>query len=70
MPNELKTRARSVCAAQHLLRIAMRIGYYLHRVGSAARGDALREADIALSVAKRQQNQLTVAYTPGMVALP
>jgi len=26
----------------------------------------VREADVALSVAKRQQNQLTAAYTPGM----
>jgi len=35
------------------------------RVCSAPR-TPLREADVALSVAKRQQNQLTVAYTPGM----
>src|SRR5207302_9812496 len=41
-------------------------GIYLHRLGLQRAEDALREADVALSVAKRQQNQLTVAYTPGM----
>ncbi len=51
---------------QHRIKIGTRIGFTCIDSGLQRAEDALREADVALSVAKRQQNQLTVAYTPGM----
>src|SRR2546429_5772394 len=51
---------------QHRVKIATRVGFTCIDSGLQRAEDALREADVALSVAKRQQNQLTVAYTPGM----
>jgi diguanylate cyclase (GGDEF)-like protein len=51
---------------QHRIRIATRIGSTCIDSGLQRAEDALREADVALSVAKRHPNQLTVAYTPGM----
>jgi len=65
--NELQnTRQQPFALRQHLLKVAMRIGFTCIDSGLQRAEDALREADIALSVAKRQQNQLTVAYTAGM----
>ena len=55
---------------QHRVKIATRVGFTCIDSGLQRAEDALREADVALSVAKRQQNQLTVAYTPGMAAPP
>src|SRR5256886_16294006 len=51
---------------QHRIKIATRMGFTCIDSGLQRAEDALREADVALSVAKRQQSQLTVAYTPGM----
>jgi diguanylate cyclase (GGDEF)-like protein len=51
---------------QHRIRIATRMGFTCIDSGLQRAEDALREADVALSVAKRHPNQLTVAYTPGM----
>src|SRR5256885_12814174 len=51
---------------QHRVKIATRVGFTCIDSGLQRAEDALREADVALSVAKRQQSQLTVAYTPGM----
>ena len=65
--NELQNaRQEPFALRQHLLKIALRIGFTCIDSGLQRAEDALREADIALSVAKRQQNALTVAYTPGM----
>src|SRR5256884_2084428 len=55
-----------VALRQHRVKIATRVGFTCIDSGLQRAEDALREADVALSVAKRQQNQLTVAYTPGM----
>ena len=51
---------------QHRIRIGTRIGFTCIDSGLQRADDALREADIALSVAKRHQNPSTVAYTQGM----
>jgi diguanylate cyclase (GGDEF)-like protein len=51
---------------QHRIRIGSHIGFTCIDSGLQRADDALREADIALSVAKRHQNPLSVAYTPGM----
>ena len=65
--NELQSaRQEPFALRQHLIRIAMRIGFTCIDSGLQRAEDALREADVALSIAKRPQNPLTVAYTPGM----
>jgi diguanylate cyclase (GGDEF)-like protein len=51
---------------QHRIKIATRMGFTWIDSGLQRAEDALREADVALSVAKRQQNRLSAAYTPGM----
>jgi diguanylate cyclase (GGDEF)-like protein len=51
---------------QHRIRIGSHIGFTCIDSGLQRADDALREADIALSVAKRHHNPLSVAYTPGM----
>jgi diguanylate cyclase (GGDEF)-like protein len=62
----LNARQEPFALRQHRIRIATRMGFTWIDSGLQRAEDALREADVALSVAKRQQNQLTVAYTPGM----
>jgi diguanylate cyclase (GGDEF)-like protein len=62
----LNARQEPFALRQHRIRIATRMGFTCIDSGLQRAEDALREADVALSVAKRHQNQLTVAYTPGM----
>jgi diguanylate cyclase (GGDEF)-like protein len=62
----LSARQEPFALRQHRIRIATRMGLTCIDSGLQRAEDALREADVALSVAKRQQNQPTVAYTPGM----
>jgi diguanylate cyclase (GGDEF)-like protein len=62
----LKVRQEPFALRQHRIKIATRMGFTWIDSGLQRAEDALREADVALSVAKRQQNQLTVAYTAGM----
>jgi diguanylate cyclase (GGDEF)-like protein len=65
--NELqKARQEPFALRQHRIRIGSHIGFTCIDSGLQRADDALREADIALSVAKRHQNPLIVAYTPGM----
>jgi diguanylate cyclase (GGDEF)-like protein len=61
-----KARQEPFALRQHRIRIASHIGFTCIDSGQQRADDALREADIALSVAKRHQNPLSVAYTPGM----
>jgi diguanylate cyclase (GGDEF)-like protein len=61
-----KARQEPFALRQHRIRIASHIGFSCIDSGLQRADDALREADIALSVAKRHQNPLSVAYTPGM----
>jgi diguanylate cyclase (GGDEF)-like protein len=51
---------------QHRIKVVMRIGLTCLDSGLLRAEDALREADIALAVAKRQQRAFTAEYTPGM----
>jgi len=51
---------------RHRIRIASRIGFACIDSGLQRTEEALREADIALSVAKQQQSPLAVEYTPGL----
>jgi len=62
----LNVRQEPFALRQHRIKIATRMGFTWIDSGLQRAEDALREADVALSVAKRQQNQLSVAYTPGM----
>jgi len=62
----LKVRQEPFALRQHRIKIATRMGFTWIDSGLQRAEDAVREADVALSVAKRQQNQLTAAYTPGM----
>jgi len=62
----LNLRQEPFALRQHRIKIATRMGFTWIDSGLQRAEDALREADVALSVAKRQQNQLSVAYTPGM----
>jgi len=65
--NELQNaRQEPFALRQHRIRIGSHIGYTCIDSGVQRADDAMREADIALSVAKRHQNPITVAYTPGM----
>ena len=65
--NELhNARQEPFALRQHRIRIGSHIGFTCIDSGLRRADDVLREADIALSVAKRHQNPLTVAYTPGM----
>ncbi|HEX4389469.1 MAG TPA: bifunctional diguanylate cyclase/phosphodiesterase [Steroidobacteraceae bacterium] len=51
---------------QHRLSITSRVGFTCLESGVQRAEDALREADLALSVAKQQQSQRAVAYVAGM----
>ena len=51
---------------QHRIRVTSRVGITCTDSGLQRAEDALREADLALSVAKQQQSQRAVAYVPGM----
>jgi diguanylate cyclase (GGDEF)-like protein len=62
----LNVRQEPFALRQHRIKIATRMGFTWIDSGLQRAEDALREADVALSVAKRQQNQVSVAYTPGM----
>jgi diguanylate cyclase (GGDEF)-like protein len=62
----LNVRQEPFALRQHRIKIATRMGFTWIDSGLQRAEDALREADVALSVAKRQQNQLSVAYTHGM----
>jgi len=62
----LNVRQEPFALRQHRIKIATRMGFTWIDSGLQRAEDALREADVALSVAKRQPNQLSVAYTPGM----
>jgi predicted signal transduction protein with EAL and GGDEF domain len=51
---------------RHRLAITARVGMTCVAAGPQRADDVVREADIALSVAKRTENSLSVAYTPSM----
>ena len=51
---------------QHRISVASRLGFTCIDSGLQRAEDALREADLALSVAKQQQSVRAVAYAPGM----
>jgi diguanylate cyclase (GGDEF)-like protein len=51
---------------QHRLSVTARVGYTCLESGVQRAEDALREADLALSVAKQQQSQRAVPYAAGM----
>jgi diguanylate cyclase (GGDEF)-like protein len=51
---------------QHRVRIALRVGFTCIDSGLQRAEEAAREADVALSVARRNPGALSVAYTPGM----
>ncbi|HXS28701.1 MAG TPA: bifunctional diguanylate cyclase/phosphodiesterase [Steroidobacteraceae bacterium] len=51
---------------RHRLAITARVGMTCVASGPQRADDVVREADIALSVAKRTENSLSVAYTPSM----
>ncbi len=51
---------------KHRLSVTARMGVSFIESGSQRAEEALREADIALSVSRRQENARTIAYTPAM----
>jgi diguanylate cyclase (GGDEF)-like protein len=51
---------------KHRVRIGARIGYSCTDSGLQRTEDALREADVALSAARRQHGPAIVEYTPGL----
>jgi diguanylate cyclase (GGDEF)-like protein len=51
---------------QHRISVTSRLGFTCIDSGLQRAEDALREADLALSVAKQQQSQRAVGYAPGM----
>jgi len=51
---------------RHRLAITARVGMTCVAAGPQRAEDVVREADIALSVAKRTENSISVAYTPSM----
>jgi diguanylate cyclase (GGDEF)-like protein len=59
-------RQESFPVRQSRVRIALRIGFTCIESGLQRAEEVLREADVALSVAKRNPGALTVGYTPGM----
>jgi len=69
--NELQNaRQEPFALRQHLLRIAMRIGFTCIESGLQRAEDALREADIALSVASGSRISLPLHTRRAWVALP
>lgn len=71
---DLRTVAAALHAARqepfvlrrHRVRIATRVGFTCIERGLRRPEEALREADVALSVAKRQPGAATVEYTPDL----
>jgi len=61
-----QSRAEPFELRQHRLSVNARIGFTSIDSGLKRVEDALREADLALSVAKEQQSARAVAYLPGM----
>jgi diguanylate cyclase (GGDEF)-like protein len=51
---------------QHRISVTSRVGFTVIDSGLQRAEDALREADLALSVAKQQQGPRIVSYAPGM----
>jgi diguanylate cyclase (GGDEF)-like protein len=51
---------------QHRLSVTSRVGFTCIDSGMQRTEDALREADLALSVANQQQSERAVPYSPGM----
>jgi diguanylate cyclase (GGDEF)-like protein len=62
----LSARQEPFALRQHRISVGSRIGLSCIDSGLQRAEEALREADIALSFAKRQPAQPIVAYTPGM----
>jgi len=62
----LSARQEPFALRQHRITVGSRIGLSCIDSGLQRAEEALREADIALSLAKRQPAQPIVAYTPGM----
>jgi diguanylate cyclase (GGDEF)-like protein len=51
---------------QHRLRVSSRVGFTCIDSGMQRAEEALREADLAVSIARQQQRVRAVAYAPGM----
>ena len=69
---ELAERLREACdqpyeLRQHRLRVSSRVGFTCIDSGLQRAEEALREADLAVSIARQQQRVRAVAYAPGMV---
>ena len=62
----LDLRHEPFALRQHRISVTTHIGFTCTDSGLQRPEEALREADIALAVAKRGQSTLTVAYTPGL----
>jgi diguanylate cyclase (GGDEF)-like protein len=62
----LSTRQEPFTLRQRRISVAARIGLTCIDTGVRRAEEALREADIALSFARRQQNTPVVTYAPGM----
>jgi diguanylate cyclase (GGDEF)-like protein len=68
---ELADRLREECdrpyeLRQHRLRVSARVGFSCIDSGLQRAEDAVREADLAVSIARQQQRLRAVAYAPGM----
>ncbi|HTL93566.1 MAG TPA: EAL domain-containing protein, partial [Steroidobacteraceae bacterium] len=68
---ELADRVQEECQRpyelrQHRLSVSSRIGFTCIDSGMQRAEDALREADLAVSIARQQQRVRAVAYAPGM----
>ncbi|MBV9725696.1 MAG: bifunctional diguanylate cyclase/phosphodiesterase [Gammaproteobacteria bacterium] len=68
---ELAERLREECnqpyeLRQHRLRVSSRVGFTCTDSGLQRAEDAVREADLAVSLARQQQRTRAVAYAPGM----
>jgi len=61
-----EARQEPFALRQHRISVSTRIGFTCVDSGLQRTEEAVREADLALSVAKRHQSLRTVAYTPGM----